>query len=108
MSERVTPACSLCGEAVGLASLVAQNIGRLLGVVLLLAGISVAVAVVSVRHRTRRLAWGWAASFYAVLAHRSIQPLAVGVSCAFQPRRACTSEIKELTSRLGRSHKATC
>ena len=63
MSERVTPACSLCGEALGLAALVAQNIGRLLGVALLLAGISVAVAVVSVRHRTRRLAWGWAASF---------------------------------------------
>ena len=84
MSERVTPACSLCGEAVGPASLV------------------------SVRHRTRRLTWGWAVSFLLFSLIGSVQPLAVGVSCAYQPQKACTSEIKELTSRLGRSHKATC
>jgi hypothetical protein len=93
MSERVTPACFLCGEAVGLAGLVAQNIGRtgpippapggspwpsLLGVTLLLAGISMAVAVVSVRHGTRRLSWGWVASFllFTLIAAYSLWRLA--------------------------------
>jgi hypothetical protein len=54
------------------------------------------------------LTWGWAVSFLLFSLIGSVQPLAVGVSCAYQPQKACTSEIKELTSRLGRSHKATC
>jgi hypothetical protein len=93
MSESVTLPCPSCGETVGLAVLVAQNIGRtgpispppegspwasLLGVALLLAGISVAVAVVSVRYGKRRLSRGWAASFllFSLIAAYSLWRLA--------------------------------
>jgi hypothetical protein len=93
MSERVTLPCSLYGEAVGLAALAAQNMGRtgpispapggspwasLLGVALLLAGISVAVAAVSVRYGMRRLSRGWAASFllFSLIAAYSLWRLA--------------------------------
>jgi hypothetical protein len=77
----------------GRAALVAQNIGRtgpispapggspwasLLGVALLLAGISVAVAVVSTRHGMRWLSRGWAASFllFSLIAAYSLWRLA--------------------------------
>jgi hypothetical protein len=93
MSERVTLPCSLYGEAVGLAALATQNMGRtgpispapggspwasLLGVALLLAGISVAVAAVSVRYGMRRLSRGWAASFllFSLIAAYSLWRLA--------------------------------
>jgi hypothetical protein len=81
---------SVYGEALGLA---AQNVGRtgpispapggspwasLLGVALLLAGISVAVAAVSVRYGMRRLSRGWAASFllFSLIAAYSLWRLA--------------------------------
>jgi hypothetical protein len=93
MSERVTLPSSWYGEAVGLA---VQNIGRtgpippapggiswasLLCVALLLAGISVAVAVASARSlpRDAQVVLGLGGLVLAVLAHRSVQPLEVGV-----------------------------
>jgi hypothetical protein len=107
MSERVTLPCSLYGEAVGLAALAAQNMGRtgpispapggspwasLLGVALLLAGISVAVAAVSAL-RDAPAVLGLGGLVLDVLAHRSVQPLEVGVRpCRLSRQRDQTAD----------------